>query len=74
MVFKMYHGKVQTYSCTSKKYNKFGVSKYIKSVQQFLSYDVAAGSEIRPCNKIDKPLVVYRYSGNVMTSTTKLRS
>ena len=21
-----------------------------------------------PCNKIDKPLVVYRFSGNVMTS------
>ena len=23
-----------------------------------LSYDVASGSEITPCNKIDKPLVV----------------
>ena len=28
-----------------------------------LSYDVASGSEITPCNKIDKPLVVYRFSG-----------
>ena len=27
-----------------------------------LSYDVASGSEITPCNKIDKPLVVYRLS------------
>ena len=36
-----------------------------------LSYDVAAsGSEITPCNKICKPLVVYRFSGNVMTSIT----
>ena len=34
----------------------------------FLSYDVASGSEITPCNKICKPLVVYRFSGNVMTS------
>ena len=35
-----------------------------------LSYDVASGGEITPCNKIDKPLVVYRFSGNVMTSIT----
>ena len=39
-----------------------------------LSYDVASGSEITPCNKIDKPLVVYRLSGNVMTSITTLRT
>ena len=32
----------------------------------FLSYDFASGKEITPCNKIDKPLVVYRFSGNVM--------
>ena len=38
-----------------------------------LSYDVASGSEITPCNKICKPLVVYRFSGNVMTSITTLR-
>ena len=37
-----------------------------------LSYDVASGSEITPCNKIDKPLVVYRFTGNVMTSITTL--
>ena len=27
-----------------------------------------------PCNKIDKPLVVYRFAGNVMTSITTLRT
>ena len=31
-----------------------------------------SGSEITPCNKIDKPLVVYRFSGNVMTSIITL--
>ena len=29
-----------------------------------LSYDLASWSEITPCNKIDKPLVVYRFTGN----------
>ena len=37
-----------------------------------LSYDIASGSEITPCNKIYKPLVVHRFSGNVMTSITML--
>ena len=40
----------------------------------FLSYDVASGSEITPCNKINKPLLVYRFTGNVMTSITTLRT
>ena len=39
-----------------------------------LSYDIVSGSEITPCNKICKPLVVYRFSGNVMTSITMLRT
>ena len=39
----------------------------------FLSYD-ASGSEITPCNKIDKLLVVYRFTGNVMTPMTTLRT
>ena len=39
-----------------------------------LSYDVAFGSEITPCNKIDEPLVVYRLTGNGMTSITTLRT
>ena len=30
-----------------------------------LSYDVASGSEITPCIKINKPLVVHRFSGRV---------
>ena len=38
-----------------------------------LSYDVASRIEITPYNKIDKPLVVYRFMGNVMTSITTLR-
>ena len=44
---------------------------YLKSN---LSYDVAFGSEITPCNKIDKPIVVYRFTGNVMTSITMLHT
>ena len=39
-----------------------------------VSYDLASESEITPCNKIDKPLVVYRFTGNVMTSITTLRT
>ena len=51
-------------------------SSYLKHVglNVVLSYDVASGSEITPCNKIDKPLVVYRFTGNVMTSITTLRT
>ena len=46
-----------------------------KYVSQFiLSYDVTSGSEKTPCNKIDKPLVVYRFTGNVMTSITTLHT
>ena len=37
-----------------------------------ISYDMASRSEITPCPKIDKPLVVYRFSGNIMTSITTL--
>ena len=36
----------------------------------FLSYDVASGSKITPCNKNGKPLVVYRFHGNFMASIT----
>ena len=41
---------------------------------QNFSYDVASGSEITSCNKIDKPLVVYRFTENVMTSIATLRT
>ena len=44
------------------------------SLYSALLYDVASESEIRLCIKIDKPLVVYRFSGNVMTSITTLSS
>ena len=41
-------------------------------VYTVLSYGFTPGNEIMPCNKIDKPLVVYRLTGNVMTSITTL--
>ena len=40
----------------------------------YLSYEVASGSEITPCNKVDKPLVVYRFTGNGLTSIATLRT
>ena len=52
------------------EYYLFSSTRFIFS----LSYDVASGSEITPYNKIDKPLVVYRFLGNVMTSITTLRT
>ena len=39
-----------------------------------LSYNAASGSEITPCNKIDRPLVVYRFTESIMTSITTLRT
>ena len=47
---------------------------YVICLYYHNNYDVASGSEITPCNKIDKPLVVYRLTGNVMTSITTLRT
>ena len=38
-----------------------------------LSHDVASESDITLCNKINRPLVVYRLSGNVLTSIITLR-
>ena len=35
-------------------------------MERILSHDVASGSDIAYCNKIDKPLVVYRFC-NVIT-------
>ena len=42
--------------------------------EKYLPYDVASESEITPFIKIDKPLVVYRFTGNVMTSIPTLRT
>ena len=50
------------------------MSAFLKGINLSLSYDVASESEITPCNKIDKPLVVYQLTGNVMTSITTLRT
>ena len=47
-------------------------ARYI--LKYYLSYDVASGSEITSCNKIDKPLFVYRFTGKVMTSISTLRT
>ena len=51
-------------------------SIYLKKLSMYtkirLSYDVLSGSEKMPCNKIDK-LLVYKFSGNVMTSIITLR-
>ena len=43
-------------------------------MKKIILNDVASGSEITSCNKICKPLVVYRFTGNVMTSMTMLRT
>ena len=44
-----------------------------KTPKPNLSHDVAPRSDIKLCNKIDKPLVVYRFLGNAMTSIITLR-
>ena len=33
----------------------------VNTYEFILSHDFASGSGIMPCNKIDKPLVVYRF-------------
>ena len=38
----------------------------------YLSFDVTSTREITPCNKIDEPIVVYRFVGNVMMSIAML--
>ena len=52
--------------------NKLSTCLTIKLDSSILLYhnEVASESEITPCNKIDNPLVVYRFTGNVMTSIT----
>ena len=49
---------------------KYVCSNEFDIVKTVLSYDVKSRIEITPCNKIEQPLVVYRFSGNVMTSIT----
>ena len=45
----------------------------LKVLYDILPHNVASESEITPCNTIDKPIVVYRFSGNAMTSIITLR-
>ena len=47
-------------------------AKDAKHKYSVLSYDVASESDITPCIKIDKPLVVYRFTGDFVTSITTL--
>ena len=58
----------------SEMQNKIQFHKIVLHIYLHLPYDVASGSEITLCNKIDKPLVVYRFTGNVMTAITTLRT
>ena len=52
----------------------FHIMLTVKScVYIYLSHDIASRSDIRPCNRIDKPLAVYRFSGTVMTPIITLR-
>ena len=48
----------------------FGGQVYYTNAYHMTS--VASRSAIMPCNSINKPLVVYRFSRNVMTSITTL--
>ena len=51
------------------------ISDFVIHIFEYiLTYDIASGSKIMPYNKIDKPLVVYRFSGNVMASLTMFRT
>ena len=52
----------------------FAACSMHNTIYYTLSYDIESGSEIKPCNKINKPLVVYRFTGNVMTSITALHT
>ena len=41
---------------------------FYMSTYHMTSHDVTSGSDITLCNKIDKPLMVYIFSENVMQS------
>ena len=51
---------------SQEEYVEYGYPHSSALVKHVLSYNVASGGVIMPCIKIDKPLVVYRFSGNVM--------
>ena len=56
------------------KYTNCSKNSELNGKYLCLSYDVASGSDITLCNKICKPLVVYRLTESVMTSITTLRT
>ena len=60
--------------CLSRPFRQGTSVEILETYTIHLSYDVASGNEITPCNKICKPLVVYRFSGNVNTFITTLHT
>ena len=63
---------IKSPKCYQGRFSQMAAHSNVCMQYLLLSYDVASGSEITPCIKICKPLVVYRFSGNVMTSITTL--
>ena len=65
------HTIVNTAICTTA--TTFSTTKYLVMCSIYtdglkqLSRDVASRSDITPCNKIDKPLVVYRFNSIMCT-------
>ena len=47
-------------------FNKCPFVKMSESLSKYLSYGVTSGSELKSCIKIDKPLVVNRFLGDVI--------
>ena len=62
--FDSYVGRIQLICCCS-IFSCFQ-SSIFRQFFNILSYDGVSWSDITPCNKIDKPLVVYRFMGKVM--------
>ena len=75
--FYFLHGIIITlkfhFRCENVKIVSLCTQSCYKKELQKLSNDVTSESGITLCNKIDKPLGVYRFSGNVLTSIITLR-
>ena len=55
------------------RYSSLQKSCLMPQMKYILSHNVVSGNEIPPCNKIDKPLVVYRFVRKVKPSMITLR-
>ena len=68
MTLEEHHKTMTKYTTPPPHTHTIGLKKTINKLQQsckiinisILSHDVASCSDITPCNKIDKPLLVYR--------------